>query len=99
MIEAMAAGVPAVATNVGGVADLFGETVNTLEFGRECQRGVAIDSRNDADLASALIYIAKNKRIQERVRTEARAYVLEKHSIDRLVSDLDSLYRSLSKRR
>lgn len=99
LIEAMAAGIPAVATNVGGVADLMGETVEPMDFGRICSRGIAIDTRNGEDLANALIYLAKNKRIQERVRTEARAYVLEMHSVDRLVSDLHSLYRGLAKRR
>jgi glycosyltransferase involved in cell wall biosynthesis len=95
LIEAMAAGVPAAATNVGGVADLFGETTETLEFGRECKRGVAIDSRNVKDLANGLIYLAKSKRIQERVKTEARSFVHTHYSIDRLVSDIDTLYREL----
>lgn len=95
LIEAMAAGVPAVSTNVGGVSDLLGETVETHEFGRVCSRGIAIDSRNEHDFANGLLYLAESNEIKERVNSEARLFVRERYSIDRLMSDVDLLYREL----
>ncbi|HMT09023.1 MAG TPA: glycosyltransferase [Pyrinomonadaceae bacterium] len=95
MIEAMAAGVPAVSTNVGGVADLLGNAVESQPFHRLCSRGIAVDSREASDLARGLIYLAKSNEIRERVKIEAREFVRERYSIDRLVSDVDGLYRSV----
>jgi len=95
LIEAMAAGVPAVATRVGGVRDLLGASVENHNAFAVCERGIAVDSREPLDFANGLLYLAKSIEIRKRVISEARDFVRENYSIDRLLSDVDVLYREL----
>jgi len=83
LIEAMAAGRPVVATEVGGTPDLLGHG----------KRGVLIRAGDAAALADA-IEDALRSPVPERL-DEARRYVLKQHSVDRLLSDVDRLYREL----
>ena len=83
LIEAMAAGRPVVATAVGGTPDLLGQ-------GR---RGVLIPPRDPGSLAGAIID-ALQRPDPERL-AEARRYVLAHHGVDRLLADVDGLYREL----
>src|SRR5439155_8851524 len=85
LIEAMAAGVPGVATNVGGVADVL-----------EDPRLGTIVPPDDAEALAAAI----NRRLSPRaLRGEqgrpARAAVLARYKPPRLFADIDRLYRSL----
>lgn len=98
LIEAMAAGVPSISTRVGGVRDLLGTSTEANSGFEVCERGIAIDSREPEDFAKGLIYLAKNKTIQERVSNEALVFVRDRYSIDRLVRDIDGLYRELTTR-
>lgn len=81
VIEALAAGCPVVATQVGGLPDL-------LEGGRFG----ALTPSGDADaLASAVL----NTLDSPPDTTEAQRAMLDRYGIDRLVSDLRALYRAL----
>ena len=81
VIESLAAGCPVVATAVGGLPDL-------LDHG---QLGALVPSGDARALADAIITALRNPPDGQR----ARALMLERYSIDRLVSDLDRLYREL----
>ena len=81
VIEALAAGCPVVATAVGGLPDL-------LDHG---QLGVLVPSDDDQALADAIINVLRHPPDSQR----AQALMLDRYSIDRLVKDLDSLYRGL----
>jgi glycosyltransferase involved in cell wall biosynthesis len=85
VIEALAAGCPVVATDVGGTPDLLDHGV----FGR-------LVPPDDAEALAAAVAatIASPPDL-----TEARAAMLRRYGIDRLVADLDSLYRGLLLRR
>jgi glycosyltransferase involved in cell wall biosynthesis len=85
LIEAMAAGVPGVSTDVGGVKDVIVST----EVGERVADGDA------AGLGAAIVRYVSDR---DRARTagqRARAAVLERYSLDRLVGDVTRLYRDL----
>jgi glycosyltransferase involved in cell wall biosynthesis len=85
LIEALAAGRPVVATRVGGTPDLLGEGL----------RGTLVPSGHPEALAQAILEILRS-RAPETARAEAgQRYVLARHSVDRLLTDMDGLYREL----
>lgn len=85
IIEALAAGCPVVATDVGGVADL-------LDRGAF---GEIVPSDDRQRLAEGILKTLKQPPDIEPARTA----MLNRYSIERLVSDLDSLYQGLIAKR
>jgi glycosyltransferase involved in cell wall biosynthesis len=84
LIEAGAGGRPAVATDVGGVASVVGP-----ETGRLCPPG------DVACLAARLGELAADASLRRRLGLAARAHVLARFDAERLVGDIDRLYREL----
>lgn len=95
LIEAMAAGRPVIATRVGGVRDLLGETLEDEEGFSVCERGIAVEGHSPEDFIKGLIYLAKNERLRETLAARGRAFVSESYSRERLVGDISRLYRNL----
>jgi glycosyltransferase involved in cell wall biosynthesis len=88
LIEAAAAGKPAVSTNVGGVPDVV-----TPESGLLAPIG-------DSDaLADAIASLAADDERAAAMGAQARAHVAGRFSIGRLVHDMDALYQELLARR
>jgi glycosyltransferase involved in cell wall biosynthesis len=85
IIEALSAGCAVVATEVGGVADLLDN--GTL--------GKLVPSDNAHALAHAMIDVLQNPPDS----TPAKEAMLSRYSIERLVRDMDSLYRGLLMRK
>jgi glycosyltransferase involved in cell wall biosynthesis len=84
VIEALAVGVPVVATAVGGLPDL-------LEGGA---LGALVPSGDAAALAKALVGVLKTPPPPDQL-ARAQATIIDQYGIDRLVRDLDHLYRAL----
>jgi glycosyltransferase involved in cell wall biosynthesis len=84
-IEALAAGRPVVATCVGGVPDVVRDGVD----GFLVERG-ALD-----ELVARLVQLAADPELRKRMGAAGRERVLRRYSVDRLVDDVDGLYRSL----
>jgi glycosyltransferase involved in cell wall biosynthesis len=84
-IEALAAGRPVVATRVGGVPDVV----------RDGTDGFLVEAGATDDLADRLGRLARDPVLRERMGKEGRARVLPRYAVDRLVDDVDRLYRSL----
>jgi len=117
MIEAMAAGVPVVATDVGGVRELTGDcgmrnadcglrnavmfssrqallTTKAGEF-EVCERGILVKPGNVRGFAKGLQYLLERPHVCKQMGQRGREYAMQCHSKERLVADMDRLYRSL----
>jgi glycosyltransferase involved in cell wall biosynthesis len=84
-IEALAAGKPVVATRVGGVPDVV----------RDGEDGFLVDTGDTEGLADRLAQLARDPALRRRMGDEGRTRVLPRYAVDRLVDDIDQLYRSL----
>jgi len=102
IIEAMASSVPVIATDAGGVLDLLGSPngVPSQDGFVVCERGILCRKNDAAGFAKGLNYLldmhADNK---NKILTQARSYVKENYSGQRLIHDIESLYLDLMAKR
>jgi glycosyltransferase involved in cell wall biosynthesis len=84
-IEAMAAGKPIIATNVGGTPEAIidGET------------GILVPSKDIESMTSALVNMVDNPEYQVQLGTAGRKRAVQNYSVENYVSRLDDLYRQL----
>jgi glycosyltransferase involved in cell wall biosynthesis len=83
MIEAMAAGVPVVATDVGGVPDVVEHGIT----------GQLVPPRDPQALSDAILQAARQPGPTAAMAARAKAAVAERFDASRLVQDIDRLYR------
>ena len=97
LIEAMACSVPVIATNVGGVRDLLGNS--QLEFISDgfkiFKRGILCRENDAKGFAKGMEYLVKNKRLSKDIANVAQSFVIEHYSKDRLLRDMESFYTEL----
>ena len=84
-IEALAAGRPVVATRVGGVPDGVRDGVD----------GFLVQAGDVDALAERLARLARDRQLRGRLGAAGRSRVVARYGVDRLVDDIDLLYRSL----
>jgi glycosyltransferase involved in cell wall biosynthesis len=85
LIEAGAAGLPAVATDVGGVGEVVSE-----------QTGILVPPGDPAALAGALRQMADDPERRRTYGRAARSRVTERYGAARLIGDVDALYGELT---
>jgi sugar transferase (PEP-CTERM/EpsH1 system associated) len=85
LLEAMASGLPCVATAVGGNAEL-------IEDGT-C--GTLVPSNDPNAMAAALGRYANDERLREAHGARARTRAVERFGIDRMIADYEALYTDL----
>ncbi len=84
-IEALAAGRPVVATRVGGVPDVV----------RDGEDGYLVEAGAVDALAERLARLARDPELRRRMGESGRARMPSRYAVDRLVDDMDALYRRL----
>ncbi|TML95121.1 MAG: glycosyltransferase family 4 protein, partial [Actinobacteria bacterium] len=85
VIEALGAGRPVVATRVGGIPDVV----------RDGEEGFLVEPGATDELAERLGQLARDPALRERMGKQGRDRVLPRYAVERLVDDIDRLYRSL----
>lgn len=85
LMEAMASGLPVVATNVGGVSELVvdGET------------GFFVPSRNPSLLAEKIKILIDNKTLRETMGIKGRARIKDNFTLEAMVKKTEELYKGL----
>ena len=85
IIEAMASAVPVVSTDVGGVGDVI----------ESPDAGLVVPPDDVAGLVAAIDRLLSDDNLRARIAVHSRARVLERYGIDRLLGDIDDVYREL----
>jgi glycosyltransferase involved in cell wall biosynthesis len=85
LIEALAAARPVVATAVGGTPDLIGRD----------ERGLLVPPGEPLALAQAVLATLEKSDAARRRALAGREHVMSQHSSQRLIRDVDALYREL----
>jgi glycosyltransferase involved in cell wall biosynthesis len=88
LMEAMAAGLPVVASRIGGVSELVSDNENGLLF-------TSGDSRN---LADRILRLLENDSLARAMGQQARQTVLDNFAFPRIASQYTALYRTLAGR-
>jgi glycosyltransferase involved in cell wall biosynthesis len=87
LLEAMACGVPVIATDIGGNKDaiIHGNT------------GLLVPPSNQLALGQAIIWMAAQPERRKRMADRAKADVAKRFSFNRCIDDYEALYRSALK--
>jgi glycosyltransferase involved in cell wall biosynthesis len=85
LLEAMACGLPVIASRIGGVVDVV----------EEGKTGILFESGNVAELSSALKRLLEDGALRRKLGAEARKTIIEKFSIDKVVYEYIGLYKKL----
>ncbi len=85
ILEAQAAGVPVVATKVGGVVEI-------IEHGKT---GLLVLPKDTDDMAQAVVTILRDKKLAETFVVEARKKLQEKFTLERMASQTIKVYQEL----
>jgi glycosyltransferase involved in cell wall biosynthesis len=85
LLEAMAAGVPVIATRVGGTPEL-------VEDGTT---GLLVPPRDSGALSQSMTLLLDNPQTARRIGAAGRSHVLSRFSIDKMVQDTQALYVKL----
>lgn len=88
LMESMAAGVPVVATAVGGSPEVVGE---------DGAAGLLVPPRDAAALAQAMCGLLEDTELADRMGRAARSRMTELFSIERMVRETERLYESALK--
>jgi len=89
VLEMMAAGLPVIATCVGGNVDILRNEVN----------GALVRPADPAELAGSIVRVVQNPDLRHRLGAAAKADVEQRFSYEALVANMSAIYRELAERR
>jgi glycosyltransferase involved in cell wall biosynthesis len=87
MLEAMACGLPVVATDVGGVREVLGN---------DGKAGVIVPAGSSEALAEAMVALATSARLRAEVGAAARSVIEDRYDMRRVAAQHVSLYEELA---
>jgi L-malate glycosyltransferase len=88
VLEYMAAGLPTIASRVGGNAELLEEGVT----------GLLVAAEDSAAISEALLRLLRDTDFARRIAASGRRVAIENYSFDRLIREVDALYSELLER-
>ena len=86
VLEAMAAGIPVIATRVGG-------TTEVIDHG---STGMLVDSGDVRGICTAALELWRDRARAKEIGTRARAAVLERFSLERMAADTAAVYAAVA---
>jgi len=95
LLEGMAAGRPALSTEVGGVVDIMGACRGFQDGFRIWDHGITVPSGDLAAFSRALIFLANNRELREKMGRTGQDYVKKAFGKARLFSEVEGLYTKL----
>ena len=87
LLEAMASGVPVVATSIGGSRDVISNTVD----------GFLVPTKNPLELAEAIITLLFDSDLRDRMGKNARTKIINKYTWEKITDNIVSDYKNISK--
>jgi len=93
ILEAMAAGVPVVATAVGGVVDLLGRVEARGDGFDVRERGITAAPDDERGLAGGVRRFLRDPALRAGISERSRTYAQKTHSRERLAADIIRVYR------
>lgn len=85
LLEAMACGLPVIASRIGGIVDVV----------KDGENGILFKPGNISDLASAINNLLKDVELRKRLGAKAHKTITEKFSIDIVANEYIKLYKNL----
>ncbi len=85
LLDAMAAGVPIVATSAGGIPEVVSDGIN----------GILVPPRNPQDLAKAVLTILQNNDLAKKLTQAGRETVEKRFTVERMVEGTLEVYRKV----
>ena len=95
LIEAMANARAVVATAVGGVVDLLGQSQPESDGYTLCERGISVRSGDAEGFARALAHLIEDEGLRRDLGGRALHYVKQHYAKERLLADVSELYAQL----
>jgi glycosyltransferase involved in cell wall biosynthesis len=95
LIEALAAGRPVVATDVGGVRDLLGPDQGGTAHFRKAPHGLLVRSNDAEGLTEAIRYLMAHPEGRVAMGRAGREFVRNRFTDERLARDIEALYAEI----
>lgn len=100
-LEAMAAGLPIIGTNVGGIPD-FLINIKTSDVSRTSDvkdinaNGLFAEVDNPQDLAGKIAFLLQDEKLRKRLSENGKKLVHEKYAWDTIATRMNSIFKSLA---
>jgi glycosyltransferase involved in cell wall biosynthesis len=85
VLEAMAAGIPVVASSVGGIPELIDNK----------ETGILIPPGSPEEITQALHILYKDDKLRKRLSVNARSHAIEHFSLDKMVEKIETVFQTL----